>query len=188
MPHAAIRTRSSMENGATMVTIDDLLQELDREAQTTRRVLERVPQERLDWRPHDKSMTLGQLAMHVATLPGAIAELSTLSGFDVNTQIPRPSTTSTAELIATLDRSLARARTLLRGMGDAGLAVPWRMLDGDQELAAMPRAALLRSVLLNHWYHHRGQLTVYLRQVGALVPAVYGASADETPLVAAPAR
>jgi uncharacterized damage-inducible protein DinB len=164
-----------------MVTIDDLMQELEQEARTTRRVLERVPDDRLDWRPHDKSMTLGQLAMHVATIPRAIAELSTRSEFDVNTKIPRPSATSTAELVAAHDQSVARARTVLGGMDDAALASPWRMVNGDQEVAAMPRGALLRSVLLNHWYHHRGQLTVYLRQTGALVPAIYGASADERP-------
>jgi uncharacterized damage-inducible protein DinB len=165
-----------------MVTIDDLLQELEQEAQTTRRVLERVPEDRLDWRPHDKSMTLGQLAMHVATLPRAIAELSTQAAFDINTKIPRPSATGVAELVAAHDQSVARARTLLGGMGDAALASPWKMVSGDQEVAAMPRGALLRSILLNHWYHHRGQLTVYLRQTGAPVPAIYGASADESPL------
>jgi uncharacterized damage-inducible protein DinB len=164
-----------------MLTIDDLLQELEEEAQATRRVLEHVPDDRLDWKPHDKSMTLGQLAMHVANLPGAIAEVSTRD-FDVKTVIPRPSATSTAELLVVLEESLTRARTLLGAMDDAELASPWRMVNGDQELWSVSRGQLLRSVMLNHWYHHRGQLTVYLRQTGALVPAVYGDSADEKPL------
>ena len=164
-----------------MLTISDVLQELEHEARTTRRVLERVPEDQLAWRPHDKSMTLGELAMHIATLPGAIAEISTRPTFDVNTAIPRPSASSVAELVATLDQSLARARALLGGMDDAALMTPWRMMNGDREITAMPRAMLLRSVMLNHWYHHRGQLTVYLRQTGALVPAIYGASADEKP-------
>lgn len=164
-----------------MLTIDDLLQELEQEAPTTRRVLERVPEDRLDWRPHDKSMTLGELAMHVARLPAAIAELSMQPGFDVKTQIPRPTATSTAELVAVHDHSVARARTVLESMDDESLASPWRMVNGDQEVMAVPRGAFLRSVLLNHWYHHRGQLTVFLRQSGALVPAVYGPSADENP-------
>ena len=94
-----------------MLTIDDLLQELEEEAQATRRVLEHVPDDRLDWKPHDKSMTLGQLAMHVANLPGAIAQVSTRD-FDVKTVIPRPSATSTAELLVVLEESLTRARTL----------------------------------------------------------------------------
>jgi len=169
------------------MTINDLLQELDQETRATRRVLERVPEDRLDWRPHEKSMTLGQLAMHVATLPAAIAEISTRTEFDVNTQIPRPSATSASELVTTLDQSVARARTLLGGMDDAALASPWRMVSGGREVAAMPRGALLRSVMLNHWYHHRGQLTVYLRETGARVPAIYGASADESPFAASAA-
>jgi uncharacterized damage-inducible protein DinB len=163
-----------------MLTIADVLQELETEADATRRVLERVPDDCLDWKPHAKSLTLGQLAMHVATLPGAIAEVSTRD-FDMNTVIPRPSATSAAELLAVLEESLAQARTVLAAMDDAALASPWRMRDGDREVLTMPRSALLRSVMLNHWYHHRGQLTVYLRQTGALVPAVYGDSADENP-------
>lgn len=162
-----------------MLTIDDLVQELEQEAQATRRVLERVPQEKLHWKPHPKSMTLGQLAMHVANLPGAIAEISTRPSFDVKTPIPRPDANSTSEVLRTFDESMGRARTHLRSMKDADLASPWRMMNGNQELWAIPRAAFLRSVMLNHWYHHRGQLTVYLRQTGALVPAVYGDSADE---------
>lgn len=164
-----------------MMTIADLLQELDQEAQATRRVLERVPDDRLDWQPHPKSMTLGELAMHIANLPGAIADVATRGSFDVNTAIPRPSATSVAELVTTLDQSLARARALLGAMEDAALAAPWRMVSGDQEVAVMPRGAFLRSVMLNHWYHHRGQLTVYLRQTGAMLPAIYGSSADENP-------
>jgi uncharacterized damage-inducible protein DinB len=168
-----------------MMTIDELLQELEQEAGSTRRVLERVPQDRLDWRPHEKSMTLGQLALHVATLPGAIAEVSTRPTFDVKTQIPRPSPASVAELLAELDRSIQAAKKILGGMDDSALSIPWRMMDGEREVMAMPRAALLRSVLFNHLYHHRGQVTVYLRLVGALVPATYGSSADENPLAAA---
>jgi uncharacterized damage-inducible protein DinB len=162
-----------------MLTIDELVQELEQEAQATRRVLERVPQEKLHWKPHPKSMTLGQLAMHVANLPGAIAEISTRPSFDVQTPIPRPGANSTSEVLRVFDESMGRARTHLRSMRDAELATPWRMMNGNQELWAIPRAAFLRSVMLNHWYHHRGQLTVYLRETGALVPAVYGDSADE---------
>jgi uncharacterized damage-inducible protein DinB len=162
-----------------MLTIDDLVQELEQEAQATRRVLERVPQDKLHWKPHPKSMTLGQLAMHVANLPGNIAEISTRPSFDVTTPIPRPDASSTAEVLQVFDDSMVRARTHLRSMTDAALASPWRMVKGDQELWSIPRGAFLRSVMLNHWYHHRGQLTVYLRETGALLPAVYGDSADE---------
>lgn len=167
-----------------MVTIKELSQELEQESHATRRVLEQIPQDRLGWKPHEKSMTLGQLALHVAGLPGRIAELSTRPSFDVRTQIPRPSPASVAELLAELERSVETAKGILSGMEDAALSIPWRMVDGEREIMAMPRVALLRTVLFNHWYHHRGQLTVYLRMVGARVPAVYGASADENPMAA----
>jgi uncharacterized damage-inducible protein DinB len=167
-----------------MATVAELLEELEQEAATTRRVLERIPEERLGWRPHDRSMTLGELAMHVAALPGAIAELSLRPAFDVRTEVPRPGAASAAELLDALEASVARARELLGAMDDAAMAAPWRMVDGEQEVATIPRGALLRSVLLNHWYHHRGQLTVYLRLTGAPVPAIYGASADEDPFAA----
>ena len=161
-----------------MLTIDDIVQELEQEAQATRRVLERVPGDQLGWRPHEKSMTMGQLAMHVANLPGAIAEVST-SAFDVKTAVPRPDAASTDQILDLFDDSMRRARAILTRMSDAELGTPWRMMNGSQELWSIPRGAFLRSVMLNHWYHHRGQLTVYLRLTGALVPAVYGDSADE---------
>jgi len=175
--HAARRA----ETEVPMTTVKALLQELDQEAQTTRRVLGRVPEDQLNWKPHEKSMTLGQLAMHIAALPGAIAELSTHATFDVRTEVPRPSAASIAELTTTLEKSLAKAKTLLEEMDDADLLSPWRMVSGDRVVMEISRGALLRSVMLNHLYHHRGQLTVYLRLVGAPVPAIYGASADENP-------
>ena len=162
--------------------IEAFLQELDGAAQATRRVLERVPEDKLDWKPHDKSMSLGQLSMHLATLPGAIAELSTQETFNVNTEVPRPSATSLAEVLEALEHSLAKAKTLFSNMDDAALATPWKMVSEGHEVAVMPRSAFLRSILFNHWYHHRGQMTVYLRLVGASVPGIYGASADEAPV------
>jgi len=104
-----------------------------------------------------------------------------LAEFEAGAPLPRPSAPSTAELLAELERSIATAQKVLGGMDDAALNSPWRMVMGGRELRSMPRAAVLRSILFNHWYHHRGQLTVYLRQTGALVPSVYGPSADENP-------
>ena len=163
-----------------MAIADLLLSELDHEAQTTRRVLERVPTAKLGWAPHPKSMTLGQLSMHVAILPGAIAEMSTLSPFEVPT-FTQPAATSADELLPTLDASVAKAHACLRGTDDAALGVMWRLVRGEQEVMALPRAALLRSLMLNHWYHHRGQLSVYLRELNVPVPSIYGPSADENP-------
>jgi uncharacterized damage-inducible protein DinB len=163
-----------------MLIVHALLQELDQEATTTRRVLERVPGDRLAWKPHDRSMSLGQLALHVATVPGAIAEMSRKSPFQVG-QFVQPSPANVSELIPALDRSVARAREILSPMNDAELDEIWRATDGTSELMALPVGALFRTIMLNHWYHHRGQLSVYLRQVGALVPSIYGPSADENP-------
>jgi len=161
-----------------MMTVNDILQELEQEAPATRRVLQRLPDNRLQWKPHPKSMSLGQLASHVANIPGRIAEISTTS-FDASTPIPRPEAASTAQVLEAFEASMVQARQVLRAMSDAELSSPWRMMQGDRELWSIPRGAFLRSVMLNHWYHHRGQLTVYLRQNGVPLPAVYGDSADE---------
>jgi uncharacterized damage-inducible protein DinB len=161
-----------------MSMIEALLQELEHEAQTTRRVLERVPGDRLGWKPHDKSMSLGQLALHVASVPGAIATLAGQSPCPVPT-FQQPSAASAAELLPALERSLATARETLRAMDDASLAKTFRIVDGDREVMALPVGALFRSIMLNHWYHHRGQLGVYLRLLGAQVPSSYGPSGDE---------
>ena len=163
-----------------MKAIEVLLLELENEAKTTRRVLERVPGDQLAWKPHTKSMSLGQLAMHVATVPGNVAEIAAKPSFAV-TAFTQASVTSAAELIPALEQSVAKARHLLGGMDDAELSEIWRMTNGDREIMAVPRAALLRSVMLNHWYHHRGQLSVYLRELNVPVPSIYGPSADENP-------
>ena len=166
-----------------MTIIESLLQELEQEAQTTRRVLERVPEDRLSWKPHDKSMSLGQLALHVATTPGFVAEFCQQSPFQMP-KFTQPSATSAAELMRALDESIGKARKILRGMDDAALGKTWRVVDGEREMMAMPGGAVMRTIMLNHWYHHRGQLSVYLRQVGAKVPSIYGPSADENPFAA----
>ncbi len=150
------------------------------EAATTRRVLERVPEENFAWAPHAKSRTLGELAMHIAGNPGGVMTLASqnpaeIPGFgDVTPH-------STAEIVATLDASVAEARRLLEGMSDAQLTEQWRVVANGREIMAVPRMAFLRSVLLNHWYHHRGQLSVYLRELDVPVPSIYGPSADENP-------
>lgn len=163
-----------------MAIIDSLLQELEQEAQTTRRLLARVPDDQLGWKPHEKSMSLGELAMHVATVPGGVAAIAVTSPFTVP-EFTRPTPTSASELLPALEQSVADARALLGGMDDAALADTWRLVDGERELMAVPRGALLRSLMLNHWYHHRGQLSVYLRQLGVPLPSIYGPSADENP-------
>jgi uncharacterized damage-inducible protein DinB len=164
-----------------MALIDGMLKELEQEAQTTRRVLERVPANQLAWRPHEKARTLGELALHVAIVPGAVAELVASESPAQAPQFTDPSPASASELIPALDASIAKAKTALGRMDDAAILDIWRLMQGDRELFAVPRVAILRSVMLNHWYHHRGQLTVYLRALGVPIPSIYGPSADENP-------
>ena len=166
-----------------MAMIDAILQELEQEARTTRRVLERVPNDQLDWRPHKKSMSLGQLALHVAMVPATVAEVAMQSPYAVR-QFDHPSAKSASELLPTLEDSVAKAKKQLGGLDDAEMMSTWRMMNGDRELLAIPRAAVLRSIMLNHWYHHRGQLSVYLRQLDVPIPSIYGPSADENPFAA----
>lgn len=157
-----------------------LIQELQQEAQATRRVLERVPDDRLGWKPHSKSMSLGQLALHVATTPGGVAQMATLPEITVP-EFAQPEATSTGELLAALDASIAKATEVLAGLDDASMGEIWRVKKGGREVMALPRVAVLRTIMLNHWYHHRGQLTVYLRLLDVPLPSVYGPSADENP-------
>ena len=168
-----------------MTIADGLLQELDQEALTTRRVLERVPDDQLSWRPHARARTLGELALHVAMVPGAVAELVTSPSPAQAPQFADPTPASAAELLPALDESLAKARKALSGLDDAAVMEPWRMMQGERELFALPRAVLLRNIMLNHWYHHRGQLLVYLRMHNVALPSVYGPTADENPFAVA---
>jgi uncharacterized damage-inducible protein DinB len=168
-----------------MKMIDVLLAEMDQEAQSTARVLERVPQAQLSWRPHAKSFSLGQLALHVATIPGMVAQLAAADAIPEPPQFHQPEAATAAELVPALEASVAKAREVLGGMDDAKLMGTWRLLSGDKELMAMPRAAVIRMIMLNHWYHHRGQLLVYLRMHNVPLPSVYGPTADENPFAAA---
>jgi uncharacterized damage-inducible protein DinB len=163
-----------------MTVASGLLQELEQEGQITRRLLERVPDNRLSWRPHEKGRTLGELAMHVAGTPGAVATLASKSEIQ-EPDFKDASPASASELIPALDESVSTAKRLLANMDDATLNGTWRMKRNGQEVLAMPRVALLRSIMLNHWYHHRGQLSVYLRELGVPIPSIYGPSADENP-------
>jgi uncharacterized damage-inducible protein DinB len=141
-----------------------------------------VPNDQLAWRPHAKARTLGQLAVHVATVPAAVAELAASHSPAQAPDFADPPTSGHAsELVTTLDQSIARVKKALAGMDDATLMATWRLMRGDRELVALPRVAFLRSIMLNHWYHHRGQLSVYLRELNVPIPSIYGPSADENP-------
>jgi len=162
-----------------------LLAEIDAEVATTRRVLERVPAERLEWRPHPKSMTLGQLAQHVASIPAVPARIGVQDGFDVSTRSAEyPAAQSPAALVATLDASIAALREFLSGLDEERAGASFRLHFGDRDIARWSRLGLVRTMALNHWYHHRGELAVYLRLLDVPVPVIYGRSADENPFAA----
>jgi uncharacterized damage-inducible protein DinB len=161
---------------------DEMLAEFQEELAATRRILGRVPADKLTWKPHEKSMSLGQLAMHIATVPAGIARITSTESFDVlqgNFTPPLPK--STAEIHAALEESAGIVETTLHETDDAWAQAPWRLMAGDRELQTRPRFKAWRTLMLNHWYHHRGQLTVYLRLLGVAVPVIYGPSADESP-------
>jgi uncharacterized damage-inducible protein DinB len=167
-----------------MKIIDGLLMELEQEAATTRRVLERIPQAHLTWKPHPKSMSLGQLALHVATVPGNVAELAAVDTVQTPPKFVQPEATTSAELVPSLIESVAKAKHTLGGFDDAKMSATWRLQNNGKDVMAMPRIAFVRAIMLNHWYHHRGQLLVYLRLLDQAVPSVYGPSADENPFAA----
>ena len=162
--------------------IDSMLNELREEASITKRVLERVPESKLAWKPHPKSMSLGQLAFHVASIPGNLAKLVQLDEFDAsqaNFQPPVPS--NLKEIHSTLNESVQTAEAYLAAMTEQEATAHWRLTLRGKEVFGKPRLGVLRSILLDHWYHHRGQLSVYLRLLEVPVPVIYGRSADENP-------
>jgi len=159
-----------------------MLNEFRQEVATTRRVLERVPEQKLSWKPHQKSMTLGQLASHIASVPGSIARIVQSDSFDVNQgNFVPPQPQSLQEVFTSFEQSVLDAEQCLENMTDAQANATWRLLRGQQELMILPRVAFVRSIMLNHWYHHRGQLSVYLRCLDVTLPSIYGPSADESP-------
>ena len=131
-------------------------------------------------------MSLGQLALHIATVPGGVARIAALPGLDEAPDFIQPSAASAADLGPALDESIAQARSLLGGMSDQQLMEEWTLKSGGRVVMAMPRLAVLRAIMLNHWYHHRGQLSVYLRQLNVPVPSIYGPSADDNPFARQP--
>lgn len=165
-----------------MAIAASLLAEFEQESGPTRKFFERIPEEKLAWKAHEKSMSVGQLALHMAVFPGQVAQLAMQGEFlipDFNRPNPQPQ--SVKEILAALDESIATVRKVLATATDEQLTAPWRMKRGETVVLEIPRAAFLRTILLNHWYHHRGQLGVYLRLLGAKVPATYGPSGDELP-------
>jgi uncharacterized damage-inducible protein DinB len=157
-----------------------LLAEFEVQARVTRKFLERLPEDKLTWKPHERSMTAGQLAYHLASVPGGVVRFVQSSsrqagGFN----FPQPATVQ--EVFSKLDESVATVREVLPTFDDEAMHEAWRLLAGDKELMVMPRSSFLRDIMFSHWYQHRGQFSVYLRLLNIPVPASWGPSADEQP-------
>ncbi len=162
---------------------EPMLNEFRQEAETTRRVLERIPADKLTWQPHPTSMSLGQLAIHIAGIPGRLGYVVTQQDrLEVNPAafVPPPPK-DLKEVHDTFAQSCKDAEGFLQGLSDQAAMADWTLVAEGKPIFTLPRIAVLRSIMLNHWYHHRGQLSVYLRMLDVPVPVIYGRSGDENP-------
>jgi uncharacterized damage-inducible protein DinB len=164
-----------------MSIAQSLLQEFEAQAPITGKFLERLPEDKLTWKPHHKSMSAGQLAYHLAFVPGGVVRFVQNNPAQAPEFADFPQPASRQEILKTFLESIAAVRSLLPRFDDTAMKEIWRMVAGGREVLAQPRAAFLRDVMLSHWYQHRGQFSVYLRMLDVAVPASWGPSADEPP-------
>lgn len=164
-----------------MSIAQSILDEFEQQAPVTRRFLERLPEDKLTWRPHEKSMTAGQLALHLANVPGNVVRFVQTSSGQAPNFGNNPQPRSREEVLRAFEETIVNVRALLPKLDDAAMQEPFRVLAGEQEVMAVPRGLFLRNIMLNHWYQHRGQFCVYLRLLDVPVPASWGPSADEQP-------
>ena len=164
-----------------MPAVEAILTEFREEVPAIRRILERVPQDKLGWKPHAKSRSLGELANHVASIPGLIENIATKNEFLANPQ-PKP-VTSADEIRSTFEKNVGVAESALSNLSDEAAQESWRLVFQGKEILRRTRLQALRTNVLNHIYHHRGQLSVYLRLLEVPVPIVYGPTADENPFL-----
>jgi uncharacterized damage-inducible protein DinB len=160
---------------------DPIVLEIEQEGEITRRLLEIIPEDKLSWRPHPKARSLGELAMHVATTQGGVAEISQLDTKEAGTFPIDPEPISRSQILDAFARSLEKAKDIIASTDDERALAEWRLVKDGATLLAVPRVGFWRSILLNHYYHHRGQLSVYLRQLDVPLPSIYGPSADTNP-------
>ena len=162
-----------------MAIKDSILPEFDHEMATSRTVIERVPDGKFDYKPHEKSMSMGVLASHIADMPTWAVVGITQDSLDMAAGFKPFQAASNAELLAAFDKNVALARTAIAGASDETFMKNWSLKNGDTTLMTMPKIAVVRSFVMNHVIHHRGQLSVYLRLNNIAVPSIYGPSADE---------
>jgi uncharacterized damage-inducible protein DinB len=160
--------------------VESILTEFREEVPATRRVLERIPPDKLAWKPHQKSRSLGELAMHIASIPGMAERVANFDEFTPGS-VPPASANSVEEIRATFEKNVRTAKEVLSKMTEQTALGNWRLVFKGKEIFRKPRVAVLRTTMLNHLYHHRGQLSVYLRLLDVPVPVVYGPTADENP-------
>jgi uncharacterized damage-inducible protein DinB len=163
-----------------MAIVDSMVMEIEQESKVTQRVLDRVPGDKLAWKPHAKSYSLGQLAMHIATGQGRLAEIISKDTHEIG-NISQSQPGSKNEILEAFSQSTAAAMESLKKLNDSQLMAIWTLTKGGKVLLSVPRVGIIRSILMNHFYHHRGQLSVYLRLLDVPVPSIYGPSADENP-------
>lgn len=163
-----------------MAIAEAMLMEMEMEEKTTQRVLERVPEDKLSWKPHPKSYSLGQLAMHIAIGPGRVASAAAEDVREFNPPaVPEPKTRK--EIMEAFAESCANAKKIVKGFDDGKMMAMFMLKRNGKVIMSLPRAAFLRAIMLNHIYHHRGQLSVYIKLLDLPVPSIYGPSADENP-------
>ena len=159
------------------VFLGEFMQELE----STRTVLDRIPEDRLTWKPHEKSMTAGQLGLHIANVPAGFAEILSVTEFPLPEFTENAQPESKQEILDALDAATEAIRKQLESMTDEEFHTTWHAVKDGTPVISIPKAGVARAFLLNHWYHHRGQLSVYLRMLDVPVPSVYGPTADENP-------
>ena len=165
--------------------MEPVINEFRAEAKTTERVLKTVPNEKLSWKPHPKSLSLGQLALHIATVPGAIARMLQKDEHEVNPDAFRfRDPQGMEEIRNTFQQSVKEAETFLCGLSEEQAMGSFTLKAGARTIFTEPRLGVVRMIMLSHLYHHRGQLSVYLRLLDVPVPSIYGPSADENPFAA----
>jgi len=160
---------------------DSIVMEMDQEAETTKRLFNVIPDDKLGWRPHPKARSLGELAMHVASIPASVAEIGQLDTKEAGSFPVDPEATSRAQILDVFAESLAKGKDIVASTDDARAMAEWKLTHEGTTLLAMPRAGFWRAILLNHYYHHRGQLSAYLRELDVPLPSIYGPSADVNP-------
>jgi uncharacterized damage-inducible protein DinB len=162
---------------------DAVVMEMDQEAEITRRLFNVIPEDKLSWRPHPKAKSLGELAMHIACIPGGVAEISSLDTKEAGDFPSEPEAISLEQIKAAFAENLQKGKEIVGSTDDARAMAEWKLTKDGNTVLAMPRAAFWRSILLNHNYHHRGQLSAYLRELDVPLPSIYGPSADTNPFM-----